>query len=247
MKTSLRLLTIFSCALIFWSCGDSPTAQLKKASRLVYVTNEASGDLSIIDASNNRVITTLKLGKRPRGIQLSPDRKLLYVALSGSPFAPPGVDEDSLPPPDKSADGIGIVDTERNTLLKVMPGGSDPEQFPISPDGGKLYIANEDAGLCSIINTATGEVIKTLAVGEEPEGVGISPDGKLVYVTSENNGLISVIETAGDTLVTTLKVGRRPRVAAFLPDGSRAYISLENDSAVAVVDTAKHTLLKTIH
>src|ERR1044071_5687856 len=123
MKRILRLLTVFSCALVFLSCGNNPTAQLKKASRLVYVTNEASGDLSIIDAATNQVITTLRLGKRPRGIQISPDRKLIYVALSGSPFAPPGVDEDSLPPPDKSADGIGIVDTEKNALLKIIPGG----------------------------------------------------------------------------------------------------------------------------
>ena len=56
----------------------------------VYVTNEASGDLTVIDASTGSVVATAPLGKRPRGIKASPDGKTLYVALSGSPNAGPG-------------------------------------------------------------------------------------------------------------------------------------------------------------
>ena len=39
----------------------------------VYVTNETSGDLTVIDAATNAVIATIPLGKRPRGI-MSPAR-----------------------------------------------------------------------------------------------------------------------------------------------------------------------------
>jgi YVTN family beta-propeller protein len=66
-----------------------------------------------------------------------------------------------------------------------MPVGSDPEEFAISLDGSKLYVANEDVGLASVVDAGSGQIIKTLPVGDEPEGVGISPDGKMVYVTSE--------------------------------------------------------------
>ena len=107
----------------------------------VYVTNEASGNLTVIDAATNQVFATVPLGKRPRGIHFSRDGQQLFVALSGSPIAGPGVDEDSLPPPDKSADGIGIVDVAKNAFLKLMPVGSDPEEFALSADGG-----NEGAG-----------------------------------------------------------------------------------------------------
>jgi YVTN family beta-propeller protein len=34
----------------------------------VYVTNETSGDLSVIDATTGTVVGTVPLGKRPRGI-----------------------------------------------------------------------------------------------------------------------------------------------------------------------------------
>jgi YVTN family beta-propeller protein len=249
MKTTFALLAILFCAMASISCskGSAPTApRQQEFSTLVFVTNEASGDLSVIDAVSHKVIATVALGKRPRGIHLTPDRKHLLVALSGSPFAPPGVDESTLPPPDKTADGIAIVDTNSNTLLKLLPGGSDPEEFAISADGSRIYVANEDVGLASLVEISSGAILKSLPVGEEPEGVSLSPDGKFVYVTSENDGQVSVIETASNNLLTTLKVGRRPRVVAFLPDGSRAYVSLENDSALAVVDPVKHTLLRTI-
>src|SRR5688500_11392671 len=66
----------------------------------IFVTNETSGDLSVIDAGSRKVIATIPLGKRPRGLQVSPDGTRVYVALSGSPVAGPGVDESKLPPPD---------------------------------------------------------------------------------------------------------------------------------------------------
>src|SRR5262245_17718774 len=51
----------------------------------LYVTNEQSGDLTVIDVPTLKVVATIPLGKRPRGIAASPDGSRLYVALSGSP------------------------------------------------------------------------------------------------------------------------------------------------------------------
>ena len=98
----------------------------------LYVTNENSGDLTVIDTATRQVIASIPLGKRPRGIKVSPDGSTLYVALSGSPIAPPGTDESKLPPPDREADGIGVVDVKQGKLLRVINGGSDPEQTAIS-------------------------------------------------------------------------------------------------------------------
>jgi YVTN family beta-propeller protein len=57
---------------------------------VVYVSNERSGDVSVIDPKSNEVVETIPVGKRPRGIGVSRDGKLVYVALSGSPITPPG-------------------------------------------------------------------------------------------------------------------------------------------------------------
>ena len=116
----------------------------------VYVTNEGSGDLTVIAGGTHEVLATIPLGKRPRGIKVGPGGTQLFVALSGSPPAPPGVDEDSLPPPDRSADGIGIVDLADARVVRVLDAGTDPEQLAVSSDGTRIFAANEDAGLATI-------------------------------------------------------------------------------------------------
>src|SRR4030095_8355613 len=107
------------------------------------VSNEGSGDMTVIDPDKPEAIATIPLGKRPRGIHAGGG--FIYVALSGSPAAPPGVDESTLPPPDKSADGIGVVDLTQQKVVRKLYGGSDPEEFAVSSDGKRMFVANEDA------------------------------------------------------------------------------------------------------
>jgi len=212
----------------------------------VFVTNETSGDLTIIDADRGEAIGTAALGKRPRGIKVGPDRQTLYVALSGSPIAGPGVDRGSLPPPDRNADGIGEFDIATNRVKRIIHAGIDPEQLDVNADGTRLYVANEDAAQLSVVDLKSGGIVATVKIGEEPEGVTIRPDGKVVYVTSEGDGAVFAIDTATNQLLRRIPVGRRPRSIGFLPDGSRAFVTLENDGAVAVVDGQRHRFMRRI-
>src|SRR5947209_7854292 len=137
------------------------TVAAAEKSYLVCISNEKSDDITIFDAHKNTVIATIPVGKRPRGIHASPDGKLLYVALSGSPIAGPRVAgarlDDEPKKTDPSADGIGVVDLAARKFRNKIFGGPDPEQFTISADGCRLYIANEDAAGLSIINAADGK------------------------------------------------------------------------------------------
>ncbi len=212
----------------------------------IYVSNEISGDLSIIDGTTLEVVQTVPLGKRPRGIHASPDGKFVYVALSGSPPAPPGVDESTLPPPDHSADGIGVFDIAQNKLVRILKAGSDPENFDVGHDGKMIFVSNEDASGISFIDIAAGGLTKTIKTGEEPEGVTVSPDGKLVYSTNEEDGTVSVTDIAEAKLLKTFKVGRRPRNVVFLPGKQLAYVNAENDGAIYQIDTEKNKMIDKI-
>jgi YVTN family beta-propeller protein len=216
------------------------------AAHTVYVTNEMSGDLTIIDGETREVIATVPLGKRPRGIQLSPDGAYLYVALSGSPLSPPGVDESTLPPPDKEADGIGVFSLEHRRIERIIRGVSDPEQLAVSRDGRLLFIASEDTGTAVIADVSTGDVVTSLPVGGEPEGVAIRPDGRHVYMTSEADHRVAVIDTESQSVVHHLEVGTRPRAVAFAPDGAHAFVTGELDASVAVIDTTGPEVVATM-
>src|SRR5688572_4015061 len=80
-----------------------------RSSERVFVSDEDGGAIIVLEAERGLVLGRIAVGKRPRGLVVSPDGKFLYVALSGSPKAPPGVDASKLPPADRAADGIGVV------------------------------------------------------------------------------------------------------------------------------------------
>jgi len=180
---------------------------------LAYVTNEDSQSLSVIDTRTDSLVATIPVGTRPRGVKVSPDGRTVYVALSGSPKCPPSMPDEECEKlkADKSKDGIAEVDVAGRRVRRILPGGSDPEQFDVTSDGKRLYIANEDAGTASVVDVEKGTIDTTVKVGAEPEGVRISPDGKLVYVTAESDTSIRVLDAASGAVKARIITDRRPR------------------------------------
>ena len=212
----------------------------------IYVSDETGKDIVVVDPVAGEVVGRIEVGKRPRGVKLSKDGKQLLIALSGSPLGGPNVDESKLPPADRAADGIGVVDLASGKAIRKFKSGQDPESFDISPDGKFLYVSNEDAAEMSVLDLATGEVIARVKVGEEPEGVTVRPDGRIVYVSCEGENEVVAIDTASLKVVGRIKTPARPRSVVFTPDSKIAFIATENGGAVSVVNAQKHTLLESI-
>jgi YVTN family beta-propeller protein len=246
VPAQLAGLAVAAALIALGTAANIHAAQPVSKGYRILVTNERSGTLSVIDGPTRKVVGTVQLGKRPRGLKLSPDGKLLYVALSGSPIAGPGVDASKLPPADKGADGIGVVDIASLKLLHILRGVSDPEQLAVSADGKRLYIASEDTGKAYVLDAVTGKTITSFPVGGEPEGVTLSPNGRFVYMSSEEDHQIAVIDTSSNKVVSTFVVGLRPRFTEFSDDGAFAFVSGENDGTITVVDARVHKPLRTI-
>jgi YVTN family beta-propeller protein len=208
----------------------------------VIVSNENDDTVTVIDARSREVVSTIAVGKRPRGMRV--DGSTLYVALSGSPKGGPGVDESMLPPPNRRADGIGVVDLDSGKLVRTLESGSDPESFDLAR-GDLLVVSNEDAGNASFVDTSSHKVVGQVKVGGEPEGVTTAPGG-LVWVTSEADGTVSVIDPVARSVVAAVAVGKRPRSIAFTPDGATAVVPNEADGSVTVLDAHTHTVRRTI-
>jgi PQQ-dependent catabolism-associated beta-propeller protein len=200
---------------------------------LVFVSNEVARNVAVIDTATDRVVRTIAVDGRPRGLEARGGR--LYVALSDTDRERRG-----------QQDAIVAVDIASGKIVQRFAAGTDPERFVLSPDGRRLYAANEDAGTATVIDVASNRVLATLVVGVEPEGIAISPDGRWVYVTAETSNTLSVIDTAKLKVVSSLLVQPRPRDVTFSPDGTRAYATAEIGGSVAVVDTGRHKAIDTI-
>lgn len=224
------------------------SVNLVAADYLVYASNEDSNELSIIDPGSNETIGTIAVGKRPRGVRISPDGAKVYVALSGSPKCPPSMPDSECEKliTDKTADGIAVIDAATRAVEKVLPGGSDPEQFDISPDQTRLFIANEDQGTATIVDIASGQVVKELRVGREPEGVKAAPDGSVFLVTGESDHDVSIVDARSGELLGSVKVGLRPRDIIFTHDGRQAIVSAEASHQVDIIDMATRAVARTI-
>src|SRR2546423_2072211 len=224
-------LPLFPLILIF-ALLSSCTREMRGP--LAFVSTERDGTITIINTATNRVVSTIQVGARARGIHLSPDNSHLFVALSYPTNSRRGEDK------------IAEIDVASGSVIAKYDAGTDPENFIISADGARLYIANEDAGTASVTDMKTNHVVATMVVGFEPEGVALSPDGRWIYVTSETNSMVSVIDAQSNKVIKTFLVDARPREAAFSPDGAWAYVSAENGGTVSVVDVKSHTVVDRI-
>jgi YVTN family beta-propeller protein len=206
----------------------------------LHVSDETGGVIVVIDPVTAQVVERISVGKRPRGLKVARDGKTLYVALSGSPIAGPGVDESKLPPADRAADGIGVVDLATRKLVRTLPSGQDPESFDLSLDGKTLYVSNEETAEMSVLDLSTGSITTRVKIGGEPEGVTVRPDGREVYVTCEEDNEVYAVDTTTMKVVGRMKTAARPRSIVFTRDGGTAFVTDENAATVTILNPAKH-------
>ena len=61
----------------------------RRLSHHIFVSNEKSGHVTVIDGADFKAVANIPVGKRPRGIHASPDDRTVYVAASSTPIKPP--------------------------------------------------------------------------------------------------------------------------------------------------------------
>ncbi len=212
----LSSVVLLSVSILAQAAFAEPTGR-------VFVTNEKSDSVSVINGSTNKVEATIDIGERPRGIGISPDGSEVYVAIS-------------------EENKIVAFDPQSLKIIREFDAGEDPEAFAVHPNGN-IYISNEDDAKATVINPKSGEIIAEIHVGLEPEGVAISPDGKQVIVTSESTNMLHVIAVPEHNISANILVGARPRAATFTTDSKFAYATAEIGGEVLKVDMASGKII----
>lgn len=191
----------------------------------VFVSSEKDNALNVVDAAKMEVTGSVAICKRPRHLQLSPDRARLFVACS-------------------DGNHIAVWDIATRKVVEKLEVGDDPEMFDLSPDGRMLYASNEEDSALTAYDLVSHRKLFDVKVGGEPEGVKVSADGKTVYVASEVASMVHVVDVASRKVVKNIAVGKRPR--RFLLTGNQLWVSNELGASVSLIGLADHTVQGTI-
>ncbi len=213
--------------------------------KFVYVINNSSNSVSVIDTHLNQVIQTIKIGDGPRDIAITKDGTRIYVTNY----------EDAT---------VSVIDTITNSIITTieMKEGRHPTYLSITPDDKKVYVSNEygtesNQGNVNVIQTDSNTVQTviyqsnvTFSIGC-PEGIAVKPDdGKYAYLNTQcldppgywSHDPIFIIEVLTDSVVKLIDCLDIPNVGTCLkitPNGEQVWAS-GGDACTAPHPTYNH-------
>src|SRR4030042_5860746 len=133
------------------------------SSLLIYVTNEGSNNVSVINRQSGDVVATIMVGNKPRGIATSMSREhpRVYVASS-------------------SSNSICVINPTVNKVELEIPirFGREPEGIAvvrISPDKELIFLTNYGSNNVSVIDTSTYQEVDKINAGDGPVAVAVDP------------------------------------------------------------------------
>ncbi len=144
---------------VFSVRGKSP----ELGSLLIYVTNEDSDNVSVLNRQTGEISATIMVGSKPRGIAVSEgnERSKVYVVNSGS-------------------NSISVIDPTTNTIDNEIPIrlGKKPVDIAvarISPERELIFVANYESNNVSIVDASTFQELEKVDVGRGPIALAVDP------------------------------------------------------------------------
>ncbi|MGW8958867.1 YVTN family beta-propeller repeat protein, partial [Paenibacillus sp. NPDC055715] len=233
----------------------------------VFVTNRASGTVSVINPATDTVVGTITVGSQPHGVAFNSDGSKAYVANMGgntlsvintatltvtgtiSVLSRPVamvVAGQKLYLTQSGVSKVAVVDFTNDTIISQITVGNSPYGLSVNPAGTKIYVADQGNNAVSVINVVDNTVEATVTVDRFPSATEVSPDGSRVYVANSGSGTVSVINTASNTVESTVAVGSYPYVVGISSDGSRAFTVNYGSSNMSVIRTSDNKVIQTI-
>jgi YVTN family beta-propeller protein len=183
--------------------------------------------IHVVDLRQGRTVAIIDLGKevRPHCARFGPDG-FLYVSA-------------------ELVNAVYIVDTKTRSLVGEIPtGATHTHMLVISPDGRRIYTANNEAGSVSVLDLRARTLLATIPISKRVQRISISPDGKFVFTQDQETPRIVVIDTVTKAVVRSISLPKTPFSSAITKDG-RWLLANSDSGKLFVVDVASGILTKT--
>jgi YVTN family beta-propeller protein len=136
------------------------------------------------------------------------------------------------------ANAIYIVDTKtRSVVGKIPTGASHTHMFAISPDGRRIYTANNEPGSVSVLDLRARTLLVTIPVSKRVQRISISPDGNFVFTQDQETPRIVVIDTSTNAIARSIPFPRIVFSSVITRDG-RWLLANSESGKLFVVDLA---------
>jgi YVTN family beta-propeller protein len=198
----------------------------------VYVVNEYSNTVSVIDTNTDTIKSTINLGNFPYGIDINPLNNRIYITNRGS-------------------NTVSVLDGSVDTKLHDITVGKSPVGIAVNPSANWIYVTNLDDGTMSVIDGITNEVIDIISVGKTPYGVAVNPLSNKIYVSDIISNTVTVIDGETNEISAKIPVGKEPTgLAIDIPDkkgeNNRLYVANYDSDSVSVIDTVTNEVTNNI-
>jgi YVTN family beta-propeller protein len=195
----------------------------------IYVANDFSNTVSIIDGSTDKVDATINVGISPYGIGVNPLNNRIYVS-------------------NRDSGTVSVIDGSTNNQIANVSTGKRPLSVAVNPSTSLIYVTNIDSNTVSIIDGITNNLKSTIKVGNVPYGVAVNPVTNKTYVTNIVDNTISVIEDTNKNVVRTIKVtgGIAPTGIAINTSTNRMYVTDYLSGSLFIIDTLTDKLVNSI-
>lgn len=191
----------------------------------VFVSNERSNNISVLDGTTYQLVKAIPTSRRPRDMQFNADKTLLYVACGDD-------------------DVIDVIDVATLEVVDQIPTGPSPEMFEFNADYTMMYVSNEENSTAQVIDVAQKLIVHEIPTGAEPEGVMLSEDGRELYITSEIADMVHFVDVELGVVVDNTVVGTRPRRFAMLDN--ELWVTDELSGQVSIIDRTTHQVTHTL-
>jgi YVTN family beta-propeller protein len=203
---------------------------------LIYVTdggaavNNSQGApyVTVIDGSNDSVITNVLVSTAPRGIAVNTVTHLIYVT-------------------NYSSNNVSVIDGSNKASLPVVAKltvGANPYAVAVNSVTNFVYVGNQGNNTVTVIdgsqnsNTQQYNYIVS-GTGTRPAAVAVNPITNKIYL-SNGGGNIAVLQGATSTsaasLIVLLAAGTDPAAVAVNPITNLIYVANGGDTTATVVD-----------
>ena len=241
----------------------------------VYVPNEISNDVAVIDPVTLEVIDRFSVGLAPEHITPDWDFSTLYVSnMNGASLTvidpltnrPTGTMEVPFPYNlfftvdgtkaiivadylgyDMVADnGLYFYDRETWELLKfVQVPSPGVNHLDMSPDGSYLMVTTETAGDVVKIDVNAMEIVGSVDVGGSPLDIRLAPAGDVFYVANQGKHGVDIIDPVAMQAIGFIPTGQGAHAFAFSRDATRLFVTNRHHGTISVIDLASRQVVDT--